>query len=95
MRKPVLMTAFLYTATAGAEAPPPLLTGEVFSRQAVTTFFSLTGYAPQFMLPPDDPMINAQRAGRSADVQFAGKTATVSLTGSSRAFDAFKANCDW
>ncbi len=78
------------------EAPlTVLIGGQRFTRTATTSFDPNYGFIPQFLMQPDDPLVEALAAGEYAEFIFAERAGTVELTESRWALTVFVAHCAW
>lgn len=72
-----------------------LVDGQRFTRTATTSFDPGYGFVPQFLMQPNDPMVEALAAGQSAEFIFAERETYVELTESRWALSVFVAHCEW
>lgn len=72
-----------------------LIDGQRFTRTATTSYDPSYGFIPQFLMQPDDPLVEALAAGEYAEFIFAERAGTVELTESRWALSVFVAHCAW
>lgn len=78
------------------EAPMTILVdGQRFTRTATTSYDPSYGFIPQFLMQPNDPMVEALAAGQGAEFVFAERDTYVELTESRWALSVFVAHCEW
>lgn len=78
------------------EAPMTILVdGQRFTRTATTSFDPSYGFIPQFLMQPNDPLVEALAAGQGAEFIFAERDTYVELTESRWALSVFVAHCEW
>lgn len=78
------------------EAPLTVLVGgKRFTRTATTSFDPNYGFIPQFLMQPDDPMVEALAAGEYAEFVFSERSVVVELNESRWALTVFVAHCEW
>ena len=68
---------------------------QAFAYRARLGEYGLVGHVPSFAIMPGDPLIEALQAGARAEIVFGGGSTSLSLRGSRRALDTFKAECGW
>lgn len=72
-----------------------LIGGQRFTRTATTAFDPSYGFIPQFLMQPDDPLVEALSAGEYAEFIFAERAGIVELAESRWALSVFVAHCAW
>lgn len=78
------------------EAPMTILVdGQRFTRTATTSYDPSYGFIPQFLMQPNDPLVEALAAGQGAEFIFAERDTYVELTESRWALSVFVAHCEW
>jgi len=66
-----------------------------FTYTSTLSEWGMVGFVPEFIISPNDPIVEALQAGSAVRISFEGGAVAIGLKGSRDALDIFKAHCGW